>query len=456
MIHPITGIDLSVETHELLVQVNSHNSNLFLSSLGVVLCLPTRSPCRMTLRTHQVIKLLSGLTLIFCLHNIYISLNSNLSSSRAHLLHAGQEENKHSWFSIIRRLWDGPNPKYDQLANLTGFLYHYDEGEFKERSRKKHSHQVQKILQNNDSAPEVTRPPPPPLYTKRIGNKDIPVPLWQRRLFQKLNQSHSANDYIDDYDHKYFLVELLQVRIYEGDPAKWTVAELKQWMHFMFLAGVEHIYVCDHYRNETEKLEAALNKYIELGLVTYLEWGGIAHPMTAQIKCYQHIINQHKYESIWQIAVDMDEYPFSPNDTEEDFLYRFLKGAPAFVTEVSMLNYLMLGQGDRTRDTVIGRIDRMTPKEANVLVKPIYRPERVQANVHRNHLIMGKRVEAPPKKLRMLHYWGARVQDWGPDTQKTLDITVPMTAMRDGWAEKVRNSLIAFGELDAFSSSTGP
>jgi hypothetical protein len=283
-----------------------------------------------------------------------------------------------------------------------------------------------------------------------VGGRDIPVPLWQRRLWQ------NKSEFIDEFDHGQFLVELLQVRIYKEDRARWTVAELKQWMHFMFLAGVEHIFVCDHYRQSSERLESDLTAYIHLGLVTYLDWGKISDPMLAQIKCYQHIINHHKYESIWQMALDMDEYPFSPSDTEEDFLFRYLKGAPAYVTEISLTNYLMLGQGNRSRDTVIGQIDRMTPQPANVLVKPIYCPERVQANVHRNHIVMGKRVSATPGTLRMLHYWGARVQDFGPDTKRTLDITEPMTAMRDAWAEKVRDSLLVFGEFDAFNSSTGP
>ena len=407
-------------------------------------------------KNQQVITVVAGLALIFCLVNVYTSLSGAVTSS-------------HAYFNR-----DDPSLKTNVLSQLLGWMnkpsasetaqdgFNLDEffnsSGFREVSHKKHSHNKFTMFdKSNPLDVSIKLPPDPPTYTKLVNGHELPVPRWQRRLNMKLAQNHTREEeFIDDLEHRYFLVELLQVRIYEDDKAKWTLAELKQWMHFMFLAGVEHIYVCDHYKNKSEMLEKHLQKYIDLGLVTYLEWGTIRHPLTAQIQCYQHIINAHKYESVWQIAVDMDEYPFSLNNTEEDFLIHFLRQAPPYVTEVSMTNYLMLGQGDRRRDMVIDRIDRMTPKQANVLVKPIYRPEKVQANIHHNHVLMGRRVVAPPPVLKMLHYWGARVQNWGPDTANTLAITVEMTAMRTAWADRVRNSLLVFGELDAFNATTGP
>ncbi|ELT88661.1 hypothetical protein CAPTEDRAFT_220214 [Capitella teleta] len=287
---------------------------------------------------------------------------------------------------------------------------------------------------------------------KGAAGKGIYTPLWQRRV---QNGELGGNG-------TYFLAELLQVRIYAEDKAKWTLKELKQWMHYIFLAGVQHIYLCDHYKYEHERLDVPLSRYINLGLVTYYPWSSTRHPMTAQIRCYQKMIDDFKHKHTWQIAVDMDEYPYSPIDTREDFLVRYLHNTsasypnPVALTEISMNNYLMLGQGDRTKDLVIERINRMTPKPANILVKPIYKPSRVRANIHHNILKGGRSVSARDSELRMLHYWGARTQDWGPDNAKTLAITQPMTRMVEKWASQVRNSLLAFGETDAFSRESGP
>ncbi|KAK2140920.1 hypothetical protein LSH36_1205g00006 [Paralvinella palmiformis] len=290
---------------------------------------------------------------------------------------------------------------------------------------------------------------------KTVNATNVLVPFWQR----KLNRCHSLGRPVNG-TWKYQLVELLQVRIYSDDKAKWTIRELKQWIHYMFLAGVEHIFICDHYKNESERLDVPLKRYIARRLVTYLPWSVVRNPMQAQIKCYQHIIDNYKQHTTWQIAVDMDEYPYSPNDGREGFIVRYLRNVTARygarISEISINNFLMLGQGDRKRDVVIDRIDRMTPKPANYLSKPLYRPERVRANVHHNRILFGAHLTANDNEMRMLHYWGARVQNWGPDTNRTLAITIPMHGMRDMWANQVRQSLLAFEEYDAFSSETGP
>lgn len=127
--------------------------------------------------------------------------------------------------------------------------------------------------------------------------------------------------------------------------------------------------------------------------------------------------------------------------------------------QISLPNFLMLGEGDRTRTkTAIGRIIRMTSRSANNLVKPVYRPDRLRVvNVHRNRVENGRRVDAAPDQLRMLHYWGARGQQQDPGAaRRIMSRTVEMTLMRDAWSQRVENSLLVFGELDAFSNDTGP
>ena len=245
------------------------------------------------------------------------------------------------------------------------------------------------------------------------------VPIWQRRLEACDQLGRSVNG-----TWQFFLTEVLQVRIYENDKAKWSIRELKQWIHFILLAGVEHIFLCDHYMYDSERLDVPLKRYIDLGLITYFPWSAIRNAMQAQVRCYNHIIDNYKVNSRWHIAIDMDEYPFALQDFREGFLVRYIGNLTSQygnrITEISLSNYLMLGEGDRSRDIVIDRINRMTPKPANGLVKPIYRPERVRANIHHNVLLSGTHLNADTDVMRMMHYWGARTQDWGPDTPETI------------------------------------
>lgn len=275
---------------------------------------------------------------------------------------------------------------------------------------------------------------------------DANVPLWQL----KVNLCNYT------WRKDFYFVVALQVRIYKLDKAKWTLGELKQWMHYMFWAGAEHIYICDHYRFSFERLDVKLKRYIDAGLVTYIAWNRIRNPMQAQTSCYQHIITRYGHSNIWQAAIDMDEYPFITGDQREGFWTQYLKKVSFAISELSLHNYLMLGHGDRTKNMTIERIKRMTPKPANELDKPIYRPTRVSAVLHHNKILHGRRMEVKNDEARLLHYWGSRVSDFGPDKPDLYNITIEYPAMAESFSNILRHSLVAFGEIDAFNCSTGP
>ena len=280
-----------------------------------------------------------------------------------------------------------------------------------------------------------------------ITPKTIPgAPAWQNKLT-------GCQERLPD---RYYLSAVLQIRIYNKDRARWTIKELKQWIHYILWTGVEHIYLCDHYRLLSEMLYSRLKTYIDLGLITYLPWHHIRMPMKAQVDCYQYMIDKYGYDSTWHIAIDMDEYPHVLNDTQEGCLVRYLNQLSYSVSELSLHNYLMLGQGDRRRTMAIERITRMTPQPANELDKPIYRPSRVVASIHHNMIRHGRRLESNDEEIRLLHYWGARLQNWGPDTPETRLKTIEFPVLRDTVAPLIRQSLLVFGELNAFSNSTGP
>lgn len=233
----------------------------------------------------------------------------------------------------------------------------------------------------------------------------------------------------------YFLTVVLLVRIYSYDKARLTSREMLQWLQYLAYAGVEHVYVYDAYLYKNESQEEVLRCFIQTGFVTYVDWSHKAKPKYSisgtQVSAYQHCLDKYGKQSEWQTAIDIDEYPFAPNDTSPGFMTRYLKlisfkKGPR-TSEISMLNYLYLGKplSEVEHPLLIDRLWRRTIDKANSLVKPIYRPVGVEsANVHHNSLRRGHSTYVPDKNVfRMNHYWGARLQNWGDDTPGILNIT---------------------------------
>ena len=181
----------------------------------------------------------------------------------------------------------------------------------------------------------------------------------------------------------------------------------------MTYAGVSAIYLYDTHKSEAESLKGFAAKW---DTVVYHDWGKYAHlgahvPL-AQVPAYQHAIDTYGHLSDWQLAFDIDEYPFSPIDTQRGFLVRQVAKLAGTASELSLKNYIFLGKHCAGPERVIDRIARRTPKEANNLDKPIYRPGHVRAKVHHNIMLPGKvSVDVDPRVLRTNHYWGLRLQN---------------------------------------------
>lgn len=227
----------------------------------------------------------------------------------------------------------------------------------------------------------------------------------------------------------YFLTAVLLVRIYEEDKAKLTTKEIMMWFQYLRYAGVEHVYVYDAWVHEGESQLPKLKAFKDDGYITYVDWH-THNPYTiggTQVAAYQDCINQFAHENHWQAAIDIDEYPFSLKDTTPGFLYRYVKDFSDYhpqVSEITMHNYLYLGK-PLEKELMIERLFRRTHQPANPLVKPIYKPSDVHAQVHHNSLRKGRSMNAPSTELRMNHYWGARLQNWGEDTPEVLARTEP-------------------------------
>lgn len=234
------------------------------------------------------------------------------------------------------------------------------------------------------------------------------------------------------------LTAVLLVRIYVKDLAQLTTRELRQWLYYLQYAGFEHVYIYDAFVIKNESQAQALKSLIDQGFVTYVDWSHKASPYSidgTQHSAYQDCINRFGRESIWQAAIDIDEYPFSPTDQQPKFvaraIARFSEKVPT-ASELTMQNYLFLGKplDDTKHPLLIDRIWRRTHRPANLLVKPIYKPSHVaRATVHHNSLKRGRSVNFPVDQLRMNHYWGARLQNWDEDTPEIIAKTEPDNSM---------------------------
>ncbi|KAL9981930.1 hypothetical protein ACROYT_G010696 [Oculina patagonica] len=238
----------------------------------------------------------------------------------------------------------------------------------------------------------------------------------------------------------YFLSAVLLVRIYSSDLAKLSTREMMQWLYYLKYAGFEHVYVYDAYvfRNESQK--SSLDFLIKEDFVTYVDWSHKAYPYSVtrtQESAYQHCFKKWGHHSKWQASIDIDEYPFCPQDTKPNFMQRFIanfsKQRPD-VSQITMQNFLFLGKplSDKQHPLLVDRLKRRTPRPSNALVKPIYKPSHVaHSGVHHHHLRNGISVNADKNTIRLNHYWGARLQNWGEDTPEILAKTMEDHSMQE-------------------------
>ena len=227
----------------------------------------------------------------------------------------------------------------------------------------------------------------------------------------------------------YFLSAVLLARIYSSDLAKLSTRELLQWLYYLSYAGFEHVYVYDAYVYKNESQKNALEFLIKQGFVTYIDWSHKAYPYSVsgtQERAYQHCLGKWGNLSTWQSSIDIDEYPFSPQDTKPNFMQRFIakfSNERPDISQITMQNFLFLGKpsDDKQHPLLINRLKRRTHGPANALVKPIYKTADVtKTGVHHHDLRRGISEDADQYRIRLNHYWGARLQNWGEDTPEIL------------------------------------
>lgn len=164
------------------------------------------------------------------------------------------------------------------------------------------------------------------------------------------------------------------------------------------------MYVYNNWLHPSEQQRQTLDIFIKEGYLTYTDWHDHHKPNVWHRSAYQHCIDNYGDETTWQVAIDIDEYPFSPIDTKPGFLKRFIRTfsySYPDVSEFTMQNYLYLGEKDKSKEMLIERLWRRTFGPANKLVKPIYKPQHVrEAQLHHNKLQRGATMNAPVTTLR--------------------------------------------------------
>ena len=324
-------------------------------------------------------------------------------------------------------------PRYALSSNLTdetGYNQYHNLKHFTVHSMLKNPSSARKSS-NDTGVAYVT------LYEEReFANKKPNVSATNKRA---TNRNGTA-DYCESWcrpkgaksQTSFFLTAVLLVRIYVKDLAKLRTREMHQWLYYLQYAGFEHVYIYDAFVLKNESQTEALKPFIDEGYVTYIDWSHRAFPYSieaTQHSAYQDCINRFGSQTKWQAAIDIDEYPFSPTDLQPNFarraVARFSATQPG-ASELTMQNFLFLGKplDEEQHPMLIDRIWRRTHHPANNLVKPIYKPSSVgRAVVHHNSLSQGHSLNFPVNQLRLNHYWGARLQNWGDDTPEIIEKT---------------------------------
>ena len=73
----------------------------------------------------------------------------------------------------------------------------------------------------------------------------------------------------------YYITSIVRLRLYAEDKARWSRAELKQWVHYQLWSGAEHVYICNHFLKPEERFEQDFVEYSRAGLVTVIDWAHI-------------------------------------------------------------------------------------------------------------------------------------------------------------------------------------
>lgn len=158
-----------------------------------------------------------------------------------------------------------------------------------------------------------------------LGNKHLYLDYENRSLFSFIK-----------YKIKYillkilFIIDLLLFNHKKNEEKKYKVSicaifkneakYLKEWIEYHKIIGVDHFYLYNNFSDDNY-LEI-LQKYIDEGIVTLIEW-----PVKqGQIAAYKDCIIKYKIETNWIGFIDIDEFVVPKKENNiNDFLNKYKK-----------------------------------------------------------------------------------------------------------------------------------
>lgn len=91
---------------------------------------------------------------------------------------------------------------------------------------------------------------------------------------------------------------------------------LKEWIEFHRIIGIDHFYMYNN--NSEDDFLIVLQHYIDLGIVTLIDWP----KKHAQLEAYRNCIENYRSESKWIGFIDIDEFVIPKNEIK---IYDLLK-----------------------------------------------------------------------------------------------------------------------------------
>lgn len=189
---------------------------------------------------------------------------------------------------------------------------------------------------------------------------------------------------------------------------------LDDWIHFHHGVGVTHFYLYDNF--STDHFRDVLAPWIARGIVTLRHW-----PVeVGQLPAYRHCVRHHRQQARWIAFIDVDEFLFSPQQTDVRPLLARYEDLPGL--QVYSPYFGAAGQYERPAAPVPLAFTRRAPL-TRFTAKTIANPRWVYAirNVHTFKYWSGEalgtdrrplRKEAPCLDvLRLNHYWSRSLSD---------------------------------------------
>lgn len=217
---------------------------------------------------------------------------------------------------------------------------------------------------------------------------------------------------VQSQESRFALSALVLLRIFAADQMQHTFREVREWMEWLFHAGVEHIFVYDNWHQHDESILACLKPYIDRGLVTHHDFHHPTRPYAwVQAHAYAHWMENYRNKTVWQITLDMDEYPHIFDDNASGFLLRLAHQSQC---TVYFQNQFWLGLPQNKSDGQL-LMERFLRKDRNYERYPyrskvMYRVEYVtKILVHSvdTHGCSGHDI-VPIAEGALEHFWGSR------------------------------------------------